>query len=45
MKRKIKGGYQIVSHTGKNLGKFKTEKEANARLRAIEYFKHKGKKK
>lgn len=42
MIRKVKGGYQVVSEKGKNLsGVLKTRKEAQDRLREIEYFKHK----
>lgn len=32
--------YQVNSESGKNLGKFKTHKEALARLKQIESFKH-----
>lgn len=39
------GGYEVVSHKGKNLGTFSSLEEAVKRLRQIEYFKHlKGKK-
>ena len=38
--RKIKGGYKVVSESGKNMGKYKTRAEAQKRLRQIEYFKH-----
>lgn len=45
--KKIKGGYEVVSEKGKNLGKEKTKEEVKERLRQVEYFKHKdeGKKK
>jgi hypothetical protein len=43
MIKKTKSGYEVVSHTtGRNLGKYKTKKEAEERLRQIKYF---GKKK
>ena len=49
MIKKIKGGYEVVSEkTGKSLGgtpekPIKTRKEAEQRLREVEYFKrHKG---
>lgn len=32
------------SVSGKNLGKYKTKKEAEKRLKQVEYFKHKDKK-
>ena len=35
--------YVVRSHLGKNLGKYKTKKEAAKRLRQVEYFKHKNK--
>lgn len=35
-------GYYVVSHSGKKLGgPYKTKKEAEKRLRQVEYFKHK----
>ena len=40
MIKKIKGGYCVVSETGKNMGSYKTEAEAKKRLRQVEYFKH-----
>lgn len=44
MIRKVKGGYKVVSHKGKNLGgPYKSKKKARKRLRQVEYFKHKGK--
>ena len=40
--RKLPNGkYRVVSRKGKNLGTYKTKEEASARLRAIEFFKHK----
>jgi hypothetical protein len=45
MIKKIYNKYRIVSLQGKNLGEYKTKKEAEERLRQIEYFKHKDKKK
>jgi hypothetical protein len=43
MIKKVAGGYKVVSENGKkNLGgPYKTKKEAEKRLRAVEYFKHK----
>ncbi len=41
MIKKIKGGYQVLAESGRNMGKYKTEEEAKKRLRQIEYFKHK----
>lgn len=41
MIRKVKGGYQVQSEKGKNLGgPYKTKAEAEKRLRQVEYFKH-----
>jgi hypothetical protein len=42
MIKKVKGGYQVVSESGKkNLGgPYKTKEEAQKRLRQVEYFKH-----
>jgi hypothetical protein len=40
MIKKTKGGYEVVSHKGRNLGgPYKTRKEAVQRLRAVEFFK------
>ncbi len=37
--------YLVISTTGKKLGEYKTKKEAEERLRQIEYYKNiKGKK-
>lgn len=45
MIKKVKGGHKVVSEsTGRNLGgPYKTKKEAEKRLRQVEYFKHRGK--
>jgi hypothetical protein len=41
MIRKVKGGYQVLSEQGKNLGgPYKTKAEAEKRLRQVEFFKH-----
>jgi hypothetical protein len=40
----VKGGYEVHSEKGKNLGgPYKTKAEATKRLQQVEYFKHKGK--
>jgi hypothetical protein len=42
MIKKVAGGYKVLSSKGKNLGgPYKSRKEAEKRLRAVEYFKHK----
>lgn len=42
MIKKTPKGYVVVSHKGKVLSKpYATKKEAEKRLRQIEYFKHK----
>lgn len=39
---KRKDGYHVVSESGKNLGgPYKSKAAAEARLRQVEYFKHK----
>jgi len=44
MIKRVKGGYQVVSSQGKNLGgPYKTLEDAKKRLRAVEFFKHRGK--
>jgi hypothetical protein len=44
MIKKVSGGYKVLSEKGKNLGgPYKTKKEAEKRLRQVEFFKHKGK--
>jgi hypothetical protein len=41
MIKKVSGGYQVVSKKGKNLGgPYKSRKEAEKRLRQVEFFKH-----
>jgi len=46
MIKKIKGKYVVLSEkTGRKFGTYNTKKEAQKRLRQIEFFKHlKGKK-
>jgi len=41
MIKKIKGGYRVVSESGRNMGTYKTLAGAKKRLGQIEYFKHK----
>lgn len=42
MIRKTKGGYRVVSESGKNLGgPYKSKSAARKRLQQVEYFKHK----
>ena len=45
MIKKIRGGYKVLSESGRNMGTYKTLKEAKNRLRQIEYFKHENKNK
>ena len=45
MIKKIRGGYKVLSKSGRNMGTYKTLKEAKNRLRQIEYFKHENKNK
>jgi hypothetical protein len=42
MIKKVAGGYKVLSENGKkNLGgPYKTKKEAEKRLRQVEFFKH-----
>lgn len=41
MIRRVPGGYQVVSSTGRNLGgPYATLEEAKKRLRQVEFFKH-----
>jgi len=43
MIKKVKEGYKVTSEKGKNLGgPYNTKKEAEKRLRQVEFFKHKG---
>lgn len=44
MIRRVKGGFRLVSHTGKNLGTFPTRKQAMKRERQVNFFKHRKKK-
>jgi predicted RNA-binding Zn-ribbon protein involved in translation (DUF1610 family) len=37
--KQVGSEYEVVSHKGKNLGKFKTRAEAVRRLKQVEYFK------
>ncbi len=39
MIRKTKKGYKVISKSGRNLGEYKTKKEALKRLRQVEWFK------
>ena len=41
MIKKIKGKYVVMSeHTGRKFGTYNTKKEAEKRLRQVEFFKH-----
>lgn len=41
MIKKTKGGYQVLSSKGRNLGgPYKSLEEAKKRLRQVEFFKH-----
>jgi hypothetical protein len=41
MIKKVKGGYQVVSSKGRNLGgPYKSLEDAKKRLRQAEFFKH-----
>jgi len=41
MIQKVSGGYRVVSEKGKNLGgPYRTKKEAEKRLKQVEFFKH-----
>jgi len=43
MIKKVKGGYQVFSSKGRNMGgPYKTRAEAEKRLRQVEFFKHRG---
>ena len=37
---KVKGGYRLYSHKGKNLGTFPSKAGAEKHEREVEYFKH-----
>jgi hypothetical protein len=42
MIKKVSGGYRVLSEKGKNMGgPYKTKKEAEKRLKQVEFFKHK----
>jgi len=41
--RKVKGGYRLLSKTGKNLGTSKTLGGAKKREKQVQFFKHKKK--
>lgn len=41
MIRKVKGGFRLVSHSGKNLGTYKSKAGAKKREQQVNYFKHK----
>jgi hypothetical protein len=41
MIRKVEGGYAVFSKKGKKLTKAMSKEGAEARLREIEYYKHK----
>lgn len=44
MIKKVKGGYQVLSSLGRNMGgPYKTLDEAKKRLRQVEFFKHRDK--
>ena len=46
MIKKSGKGYKVTSESGKNLGgPYKTRRQAVKRLRQVEYFKHKSRKK
>jgi hypothetical protein len=43
MIRKVKGGWEVISHKGKSLGgPYSSEAEARKRLNQVEMFKHMG---
>ena len=40
MIKKVKGGYKVLSESGKNMGgPYKSKAEAQKRLRQVEFFK------
>ena len=39
--RKVKGGYRLYSHKGRNLGTFDSKSAAKKHEREVQYFKHK----
>jgi hypothetical protein len=41
MIKKVKGGYKVLSESGKNIGgPYKSKAQAEKRLRQVEFFKH-----
>jgi len=38
--RKVKSGYKLLSHAGKNLGTYKTKAAAEKREAQVKMFKH-----
>ena len=45
MIKEVKGGFMVVSESGKNLGgPYRSRKAAEVRLKQVEWFKNKGKK-
>lgn len=41
MIKKVKGGYKVLSESGKNMGgPYKSKAQAEKRLRQVEFFKH-----
>jgi hypothetical protein len=42
MIKKVKGGYKVVSHKGRNLGSHKSLAAAKKRLKQVEHFKGRG---
>lgn len=40
MIRKVKNLYRVVAESGRNMGTYRTLKDAKNRLRQIEMFKH-----
>lgn len=40
MIKKRKSLYEVVSKSGRSMGKYKTKNEAEKRLREVEMFKH-----
>jgi len=40
IKKLPNGEYRVMSHTGKNLGTYKTKEQAKKRLSQVEMFKH-----
>jgi hypothetical protein len=38
--RKVKSGYRLYSHSGRNLGTYPTRAGAKKREQQVQYFKH-----